>query len=407
MHSPIDRRLPIKEILGPIHPIESVSTSTTAFIGTASSGPLREPTKITSLMEYDQTFGGLSASSEMSYSVRQFFDNGGIEAWILRLPDPAASRALQASADDLALLANVKEPINLLCLPGITDASSLFAAAAFCESHRMFLIADTAKSATPPDIENTIANSQLPKTNSGAAYYPWINIPDPLNNNQPRLSAPSGAVAGIYARMDLNRGVWKAPAGTEASFQAIKGLSRAINETELSHLNSLGVNCLRVTPETGIVVWGARTLAGSDQANSEWKYVSVRRLFIFLEYSIVQGTQWAVFEPNDEPLWTRIRDSVSAFLYGIFRAGAFQGTTQQQAYYVKCGRDTMTQNDIDQGIVNIQVGFAPLKPAEFVIIRITQLMNQPNSKDEPPDHAKKLVRPFASDVLHLRRPDQN
>ena len=263
MHFPIDPRVLIHQNSELVHNIEGASTSTTAFVGTAASGPLREPTKITSLMEYDSSFGGLSASSEMSYAIVQFFANGGREAWILRLPEDPATSNIQVTANDLALFENVNEPFNLFCMPGITDPASLFAAAAFCESHRMFLIADTPKFAQPSDIAAAIANSRLPNTNSGAAYYPWINFPDPLNNNQPRLSAPCGAVAGIYARIDLTRGVWKAPAGQEASLQAVKSLSHVINEPELAHLNSLGVNSLRVTPQAGIVVWGARTLAGA------------------------------------------------------------------------------------------------------------------------------------------------
>jgi Bacteriophage tail sheath protein len=378
MPAPIKPRIFIEEIPRRLKAIEGVSTSTTAFIGVAASGPVNQPIKITSLMEYDDSFGGVSEASEMSYGIRQFFANGGNDAWALRVPDGQ----LQISANDLELFSGVKEPINLLCMPAITDPASLSAAAAYCESHRIFLIADTAKGASPSEIEAAVANSQMPKTEFGAAYYPWIKISDPLNANQPRLSAPSGGITGMYARMDLNRGVWKAPAGREASLTETTGLDHALTESEMTRLNSIGVSCLRSLPEVGVVVWGARTLAGGNQTGSEWKYVNIRRLAIFLEHSIDQGTQWAVFEPNDEQLWARIRASVDSFMLGMFRAGAFQGVTQEQAYYVHCGRETTTQNDIDQGVVNIIVGFAPLKPAEFVIIKILQLAGQSTNNDE-------------------------
>jgi len=378
MPAPINSRVFIEEVPARLKAIEGVSTSTTAFIGVAASGPLNQPTKITSFSEYENSFGGQAESSEMSYGIRQFFANGGSEAWVVRVPDGQ----VQISANDLELFSGVKEPINLLCLPGIIHPPSLFAAAGYCESHRIFLIADTQKGASPSEIETAVDNSQMPKTEFGAAYYPWIKISDPLNANQPRLSAPSGGIAGMYARMDLNRGVWKAPAGREASLTETTGLDHALTESEMTRLNSIGVSCLRSLPEVGVVVWGARTLAGGNQTGSEWKYVNIRRLAIFLEHSIDQGTQWAVFEPNDEQLWARIRASVDSFMLGMFRAGAFQGVTQEQAYYVHCGRETTTQNDIDQGVVNIIVGFAPLKPAEFVIIKILQLAGQSTNNDE-------------------------
>jgi len=141
-------------------------------------------------------------------------------------------------------------------------------------------------------------------------------------------------------------------------------------------LNLLGVNCLRTFPVFGNVVWGARTLAGADHLASEWKYIPVRRLALFIEESLFRGTKWVVFEPNDEPLWAQIRLNVGTFMHNLFRQGAFQGTTPREAYFVKCDKETTIQNDIDRGIVNILVGFAPLKPAEFVIIKISQIAGQ-------------------------------
>ena len=183
-------------------------------------------------------------------------------------------------------------------------------------------------------------------------------------------------MAGLYARTDANRGVWKAPAGTEASLSGVQGLVYNLTDTENGQLNPLGLNCLRIFPVYGDVCWGARTLAGSDQMASQWKYVSVRRFALFLEESLYRGTKWVVFEPNDEPLWAQIRLNVGAFMQDLFRQGAFQGQTAQQAYFVKCDNETTTQTDIDNGIVNILVGFAPLKPAEFVVIKISQIAGQ-------------------------------
>jgi phage tail sheath protein FI len=183
-------------------------------------------------------------------------------------------------------------------------------------------------------------------------------------------------VAGIFARTDTQRGVWKAPAGLDATLAGVLDLSVRLDDPDNGELNPLGINCLRSLPAAGKVVWGARTREGDDRRTSEWKYIPVRRLALFLEESLYRGTQWVVFEPNDEPLWSQIRLNVGAFMHNLFRQGAFQGSSPRDAYLVKCDKETTTQNDIDLGIVNIVVGFAPLKPAEFVILKIQQLAGQ-------------------------------
>jgi phage tail sheath protein FI len=175
--------------------------------------------------------------------------------------------------------------------------------------------------------------------------------------------------------MDASRGVWKAPAGTEADLRGISKLSRTLSDDENGRLNSAGVNCLRTFPATGNLVWGARTLQGADTLASEWKYIPVRRLVFHIQESIFRGTKWAVFEPNAEPLWAELRLSVGAFMHTLFTQGALQGETPQQAYYVQCGSNTTTQSDIDRGIVNVVIGLAPVRPAEFLIIRIQQMLN--------------------------------
>jgi len=183
-------------------------------------------------------------------------------------------------------------------------------------------------------------------------------------------------VAGVLARTDVQRGVWKAPAGQDATTRGARALTVQLTDGEQGRLNPLGINCLRTLPLLGSVVWGARTLRGADRLASEWKYVSVRRLALFLEESLFRGLRWVVFEPNDEPLWAQIRLNVGAFLHNLFRQGAFQGTSPREAYFVKCDAETTTQNDRDRGIVNVVVGFAPLKPAEFVILKIQQIAGQ-------------------------------
>ena len=218
-------------------------------------------------------------------------------------------------------------------------------------------------------------NDTLRRANA-ATYFPRPRVPDPLNGYRLKSLAASGTIAGLYARTDAGRGVWKAPAGTEAGLQGIQELAYKLTDAENGVLNPLGINCLRTFPVFGNLCWGARTLMGSNVQASEWKYLPVRRTALYIEESLYRGTQWVVFEPNDEPLWSQIRLNVGAFMHRLFRQGAFQGSTPRDAYFVKCDKETTTQDDINQGIVNILVGFAPLKPAEFVIIKISQIGGQ-------------------------------
>ena len=184
-----------------------------------------------------------------------------------------------------------------------------------------------------------------------------------------------GIIAGIFARTDTQRGVWVAPAGTEASLGGVTP-EVSLTDKENGLLNPVGINCLRTFPVIGPVVWGARTLRGDDRLTDDYKYVPVRRTALFMEESLYRGTQWVVFQPNDEPLWALIRLNIGAFMNDLFRKGAFQGSKPQDAYFVRCDHTTTTQNDINRGVVNVVVGFAPLKPAEFVIIQLQQIVGQ-------------------------------
>jgi hypothetical protein len=216
----------------------------------------------------------------------------------------------------------------------------------------------------------------------GVLYYPWVKVANPFYNadtnpnvNKTLTIAPSAFAAGMWSKIDGRRGVWKAPAGLETSLLGVAGLKFTVGDGDQNQLNPMGVNCLRKMPGAGPVIWGSRTL--STKANPEWRYVPVRRTAIFIEQSIYNGIQWAVFEPNDHRLWSSLRLNIDSFMNGLFRSGAFQGKKVSDAYFVRCGLgDTMTQGDIDRGQVIVIVGFAPLKPAEFVIVRIQQKVAQ-------------------------------
>lgn len=270
---------------------------------------------------------------------------------------------------------------NLLCIPPYlegddVDQSVVTAAAAYCEKRRAMLLVDPPTTWVDKDAAKAGVTGLGTTSKNAALYFPRLRQPDPLRGGQVGDFVPCGAVAGVIARTDTERGVWKAPAGMAATLVGVPELSVRLTDAENGELNPLGMNCLRTMPAAGRVVWGARTLQGDDRLASEWKYVPVRRTALFIEESLYRGTQWVVFEPNDEPLWAQIRLNLGSFMHNLFRQGAFQGRTPQEAYFVRCDKDTTTQNDIDLGIVNILVGFAPLKPAEFVVITIQQLAGQ-------------------------------
>ncbi len=296
------------------------------------------------------------------------------------VPDGAA---LSAALDAL-------EPVdlfNILCLPdtvrlGDNEALSVIGDAnAYAEKRRAFYIVDVPH---PPgttrdevsEIENWLDQNSTIRHKNAALYFPRPRIADPLDEFRLRTIPSSGTVAGVYARTDAERGVWKGPAGVDARLRGVQALETVLTDDQNGVLNPLAINCLRNFRVPGNVVWGARTLEGADLLASEWKYVPVRRLALFLEESLYRGTQWVTFEPNDESLWAQIRLNIGAFMQGLFRQGAFQGSNPRDAYLVRCDAETTTQDDINRGIVNIVVGFAPLKPAEFVILKIQQLAGQ-------------------------------
>ncbi|MDM0112217.1 phage tail sheath subtilisin-like domain-containing protein [Variovorax sp. J22R133] len=530
----------IQEVPSGVRTITGVATSITAFVGRASAGPTNDPVMLTSYADFERRFGGLDVASPMSYSVRDFYMNGGSLALIVRVAhedataatitltgagSPAADLVLEATSvgewgnglsaavdydtdrslprtsppstneqrfnltvryrpragrdefvietfssvstvdgdprflprvleresayvrvqgampssrpasnvttvgqqrtitwvdadadsgadgsdiDDDDVIGeqsaktgmyalNRADLFNLLCIPPLardssalpssytpTSAAVYQAALALCVQRRAMLLVDPDPvwaSSIDQAIDNAIdgrvdLNLSGPAARNAALYFPCVRQVDPLRDSRVDTFVPCGIVAGVIARTDVARGVWKAPAGLDATLDGVQDLQVNLNDLENGQLNPLGINCLRSFGVNGRLVWGARTLRGADESADEYKYLPVRRLALFLEESLYRGTQWVVFEPNDEPLWAQVRLNVGAFMQGLFRQGAFQGSSPRDAYFVKCDSQTTTQNDINLGILNVIVGFAPLKPAEFVVVQIQQMAGQ-------------------------------
>ena len=366
--------------------IEPVSTSIAAMVGWAPQGDAERATLVESWLEYERTFGGLDRRSVLSYAVQHFFANGGQQAYIVRLTDPdnpASPLEPNSSTFETQLLAKtgsgairqleLVQRFNLLCVPGETTGSVIATLQHFCQIRRAFLLVDSDRDASFDSLRHgPPADITGPDSINSALYFPWLEAPDPLQDGRLDWFPPSGFVAGLYARTDRAHGVWKAPAGVDATLSGATAPAILVNDLQAQLLNRRAVNYIR-DAAGGPAVWGARTLGGNGGSDSEWKYVPVRRLALFLEQSIYDGTRWAAFEPNDESTWAEIRSAVISFMEGMFRAGAFAGRTSREAYYVQCDGETTSQSDIDQGFLDIVVGFAPLKPAEFVSFEIRQV----------------------------------
>lgn len=370
------------------HPITGVATSITVFIGSALRGPTELPCSVNSFADFERLYGGLWVNSTLGYAVQQFFLNGGSQALIVRVKDDGSGGI--TDADIVASLAALQKVdlFNLLCIPplkrhgGDVGKQTWDAAIAYAKSRRAFVIVDPAERwASADDVLDaaTGLTSVVTPDDSAAIYFPRILAGDPLNNGQADSFAPDGTIAGIFAATDARVGVWRAPAGIEAAMQGALGLSLGgsvspgtLSDADSEKLNGAAVNSLRNFPVYGTVVWGARTSKGEDVLASDWKYVPVRRLGYYIEESVLRGIQWAAFEANDQALWSQLRLSVAAFMHGLFTQGALHGTAPQQAYFVECDSNTTTPGDIENGIANIVIGFAPIKPAEFVVLTIRQ-----------------------------------
>jgi phage tail sheath protein FI len=275
-------------------------------------------------------------------------------------------------------LLNKITDFSLLAVPDFGTEAMFDLGVSYCQNRTLqdvFYIGHMYDHTDAPDEAETFRKTLTKPNSYGAVYFPWVKSLDPSGNStEPILLPPSGYIAGLFARIDASRGVWKAPAGTEATLSGAVGLARDLTDVEQGNLNRININCLRRFTSSGIVSWGARTVT----SDPEYNYVPVRRMAIMLRVSIYNGIQWAVFEPNDDGLWSQLRLNIGSFMMTLFRQGAFQGKMPSEAFFVKCDKETTTQDDINLGIVNVLVGFAPLKPAEFVVVKISQKAGQPS-----------------------------
>ncbi|MSP13084.1 MAG: phage tail sheath family protein [Chloroflexi bacterium] len=387
----------IEEVSGGARPIQAVGTSTAGFVGVApdAKAHLNVATPINNWSEFGREFAPEgSTSTPLSQAVYGFFLNGGRRCYVVNV---GAGNGVTGGAKErvgLQVLEQVDE-IAIVAIPGFTDAASYDAALSHCEKlqDRVAIldapadvsdISSLTRVASVPArkpaegsggaAESGKAAGVRPRQSDGgygAFYFPWITVRDPLSGEVVNVP-PGGHVAGIWARTDATRGVHKAPAN-----EAIRGalnVTYLLTREEQGELNQAGINCIRFFPREGIRVWGARTLAAGS---SEWRYINVRRLFNMIEESIALSTRWIVFEPNDRTLWKSIRRDVNAFLTRIWRDGALMGSTPEEAFFVRCDEETNPPDMIDAGIVVTLIGIAPVKPAEFIVFRISQAASGP------------------------------
>lgn len=382
----------VEEVPAAVPAVAGADTATAVFVGRAPRGPLaggEGPRWVQGLAEFEAGFGAVAADWPLGLAVRDFFLQGGKRAWVLRLhadPQAGAASAMGAPLSVADYMGDAPAGtglhalrrtggFNLLCIPpdtpgGDTAPQVWQAGLAHCVQHCAMLLVDAPGAwETASGLPDAAALAALglthPASRNAALYFPRV-VEAGVAHAEARV--PCGAVAGIYARTDASRGVWKAPAGLHADLRGLVP-ARRIDDHQQAVLNPLGINCLRLFPQAA-VLWGARTLAGADVRSDEFKYVPVRRLALHIEESLQRGLGWAVFEPNGEPLWARLRGAVDAFLHGLFREGALAGSVPRDAYFVQCDLSTNNVADIAAGRCRLQVGFAPLRPAEFVILQL-------------------------------------
>lgn len=361
----------VEEVPGASKPIEAVGTSTVGFIGESKKGPVNQVVFCPNWTTFTKNFGDFADSDHLAHAIYGFFNNGGSRCFVLNVGTGAADKrpARFIGFDNgpgerggLHAFEEVEE-IAIVAAPGQTNPAITDAVLTHCEKMRYrFAVLDS-----PETIEKGGVD-KLPKPRDskyGAYYFPWIEVYDPQKGNI--FVPPSGHVCGIYARSDAERGVHKAPANEIV--RGALGLKFNITKGEQDILNPKGINCIREFKNRGIRVWGARTIS----SDPEWRYVNVRRLFNMVEHSIENGTQWCVFEPNDQKLWKKVSRNITAFLLRVYRDGALFGASPDQAFYVKCDEETNPPEVIDAGQMVCEIGMCPVKPAEFVIFRIGQM----------------------------------
>jgi len=377
-------------------PIEAVGTNTVGFLGESMMGPVNQAVLVTNWTQFVKTFGDFTQSTYLAHAIYGFFNNGGARCYVVNVGAPAnldLSPADKAAAEkpstgtETATLApkvdsdsryigkdngpgartGLKcfeeiDELSLVAAPGVTSPAVQDAILSHCEMRKdRFAVLDS-----PETVQGGVDRLPRPRDSKyGAYYFPWIQVYDPERGNV--FVPPSGHVLGVYARTDNERGVHKAPANEIV--RGSLGLRYQVSRGEQDILNPRGINCIRLMQGGGIRIWGARTLS----SDPSWRYINVRRLFIMVETSIERATQWVVFEPNDFRLWKRVTRTISAFLTLIWRQGALMGETPEKAFYVKCDEETNPPEVVDVGQLIVEIGLAPVKPAEFVIFRIGQM----------------------------------
>ncbi|WP_353807749.1 phage tail sheath family protein [Agromyces sp. SYSU T00194] len=366
-------------------PITPVETSVTGFVGGATRGPRDSPVPIRSWGEFERAFGPLTSRSHLGYSVRDFFRNGGRRAIVVRVGDDDGSVAdddLLGATDATGIRAlAVSEHVGLVVVPpngspGVArrgdplaalelSAPVVAAVVDFASRRRAMAVLDAPAGLDPRSV-GAADLAHLPDSPDAAVYAPRVTGADPLRAAD-TLRAPSGAIAGLFARTDATHGVWKAPAGTDATLAGIGGLATSMRDDDIGRLTDLRVNALRQATDGSVLVWGART----HSSDREWRYVPVRRTVNFLEESIERGLAWTVFEQNDANLQARVRAMVADFLDGLFRAGAFRGTAPDDACFVRADSTTTTPADVAAGRLHVVIGVALVAPAEFTVITVT------------------------------------
>jgi phage tail sheath protein FI len=342
-------------------------TAVTAFVGALAGGPANIAAHLEDYEEFEAIFGANSSALPTALAVRQFFDNGGQRAYVVRSVDgDAGARAFRAMHQGIFALEEV-ELFNLLCLPGIADGGVLAAAEGYCRDRGALLLGDAPMRAeTPAQLLSSL--SGWPRSSHAAVFHPWIYVETAAGKRQ--LAPPCGSIAGMLARNDAARGVWKAPAGRTAHLEGVRALHSEVSEAEATRLAETGVNCLRMASSLGAVCWSARTRYPAELAMPQLAHIPARRMANFLEDSLVPALEWTRFERNDAPLWAHIAAQAEEFMHGLFTAGAFQGLTESEAYSVRCGPDSIRPEDFSQGRVGIDLRFAPLAANQFVQLRV-------------------------------------
>jgi phage tail sheath protein FI len=382
----------VEEVSGGTRPIEAVGTSTAGFVGAApnSRAHQNEAMAINNWAQFLKEFvpeGG--KSTPLSHAVFGFFQNGGSRCYVVNVGEGNSIAGGGRKRTGLDILEQIDE-VAIVAAPGSTTADAYDAVLTHCEKLQdRVAILDTGEKVPDLDALTEIATVQAKKTssdedksspsksgglhprpsNQGSCYFPWITVRDPLSPGDLVNVAPSGHIAGIWARTDATRGVHKAPAN-----EIVRGalnVTYRLTRAEQGLLNQEGINCIRLFGREGIRVWGARTLADDP----EWRYLNVRRLFNMIKESIARNTRWIVFEPNDPTLWKSIRRDAAAFLTILWRDGALMGQTPEEAFFVKCDEETNPPEVIDAGMVVTLIGIAPVKPAEFIVFRISQFQS--------------------------------